>query len=143
MKPAVNQEAHPGTQRIKMTLPKTDIDAIDRILAAEEGMVPSSGFAAAVMERVRDEAATPTPMPFPWRRFVPGLALAAGVFEWSAWQVLPFAWPAMRKLAQNPPQIPLTLLPQFEDAGWVLLALAAALGAWMLSTRMVRRSGML
>ena len=33
--------------------------AIDRILAAEEELIPSSGFLAATMEQVREEAAMP------------------------------------------------------------------------------------
>ena len=53
--------------------------AIDRILATEEDLVPSSGFLASVMERVHDEAAAPAPIPFPWKRAIPGMLLAVGV----------------------------------------------------------------
>ena len=42
-----------------------DSTAIDRILAAEEELIPSSGFASSVMERVQEEAALPPPIPFP------------------------------------------------------------------------------
>lgn len=49
-------------------------DDIDRILAAEEPLFPSSGFAAAVIDRVRTEASAPRPTPFPWFRFAGGLA---------------------------------------------------------------------
>ena len=52
-------------------------DHIDRILAHEEEMLPSSGFAASVMGAVRREAAVPAPIPFPWKRAWPILALAA------------------------------------------------------------------
>jgi hypothetical protein len=46
--------------------------------AHAESIEPSSGFAASVMERVREEAAaaSPSPIPFPWRRAVPGLCMA-------------------------------------------------------------------
>ena len=37
--------------------PATNDAVIDRILAAEEELIPSSGFLAATMERVREEAA--------------------------------------------------------------------------------------
>ena len=117
--------------------------AIDRILAAEEELVPSSGFAAAVMERVREEAAAPAPMPFPWKRMTPGLVLAAGTIGWGAWQAARFVGLAMQEFAQNPPPIPATVLLQLEEAGWVVLALAVSWGAWILSMRLVRRSGLM
>ncbi len=47
---------------------------LDRILASEEPLVPSSGFVAAVMEQVHEAAAAPPPLPFPWRRFLLGLS---------------------------------------------------------------------
>ena len=59
--------------------PETDHAAIKRILAAEEELIPSSGFLAATMERVRDEAAMPKPIPFPWLRALPGIVLAVAV----------------------------------------------------------------
>jgi hypothetical protein len=53
-------------------------DEIDRILLHEEEILPSSGFAVSVMEAVRREAAAPQPIPFPWKRALPGLILAGG-----------------------------------------------------------------
>ena len=56
-------------------------DELDRILSrslAEEEIVPSSGFTAAVMEAVQREATAPPPIPFPWKRAAVGL-LAAGL----------------------------------------------------------------
>jgi hypothetical protein len=119
------------------------IGAMDRILAAEEEIVPSSGFATAVMERVCEEAAAPVPIPFPWKRVAPGLVLVAGVFGWGARVAVRFAWPALHELAQNPPHIPVAAALSLEEAGWVVLALAVSLGSWMLSMRLVRRSGMM
>lgn len=55
----------------------TNEDPIDRILSGEEELVPSAGFAASVMEAVRREAAAPAPIPFPWKRALPVLVLAA------------------------------------------------------------------
>ena len=61
-------------------------DELDHILARSfgpphsrahaESIEPSSGFAASVMERVREEAAAAValgPIRFPWRRAVPGI----------------------------------------------------------------------
>ena len=47
----------------------------DRILSSEEPIVPSSGFADAVMQAVRREAAAPPPISFPWKYALPGLGL--------------------------------------------------------------------
>lgn len=49
------------------------MDELDRILASEEPLVPSSRFAERVMEAVREAPVAP-PLPFPWRRFALGLA---------------------------------------------------------------------
>lgn len=64
-------------------------DELDRMLAGSfgpphsraahaESIEPSSGFAASVMERVREEAAAAAalgPIRFPWRRAVPGICM--------------------------------------------------------------------
>ena len=57
-------------------------DDLDRILSGEEEILPSSGFTAAVMEAVRQEAVAPPPIPFPWKRALPGLAAAGLTFAW-------------------------------------------------------------
>lgn len=49
---------------------------LDRILSKEEEILPSSGFAASVMEAVQREAAAPPPIPFPWKRALPGFCVA-------------------------------------------------------------------
>jgi hypothetical protein len=48
---------------------------LDRILSETE-ILPASGFTASVMEAVRREAAAPPPIPFPWKRALPGLVVA-------------------------------------------------------------------
>jgi len=48
---------------------------IDPILSGKDEILPSSGFVASVMDAVRREATAPPPIPFPWRRALPGLAL--------------------------------------------------------------------
>ncbi|MGB9489494.1 MAG: hypothetical protein WCA92_03405 [Terriglobales bacterium] len=52
-------------------------DDIDRILFQQDEIVPSSGFAASVMDAVRREASAPPPIPFPWKRALPIVLLAA------------------------------------------------------------------
>lgn len=55
-----------------------DEGEMDRILSREEEILPSSGFALSVMDAVRREAAAPPPIPFPWRRALPGLVVGIG-----------------------------------------------------------------
>src|SRR5208282_839135 len=57
---------------------RPDEDEVDRILSREDEILPSSGFAVSVMDAVRREAAAPPPIPFPWKRALPGL-VAAGL----------------------------------------------------------------
>jgi hypothetical protein len=52
-------------------------DSLDRLLQAHlaapaEQPAPSSGFVLSVMEAIRQEAAAPPPIAFPWRRVMPG-----------------------------------------------------------------------
>jgi hypothetical protein len=75
------------------TEPTTKLETIDRILAADQALVPSSGFLASVMDRVREEAAAPPPIPFPWKRALPGMALVAGVFGWCTFELMRHAVP--------------------------------------------------
>jgi hypothetical protein len=58
---------------------------LDRILSTDEPIVPSSGFAATVMERAREAASAPPPFPFPWRRYCLGLLVLiamSGLWGW-------------------------------------------------------------
>jgi hypothetical protein len=47
-------------------------EEIDRVLNGDEAIVPSSGFTSSVMEAVRRDTEAPPPIPFPWKRAVPG-----------------------------------------------------------------------
>ena len=46
----------------------------DKILSGEVDLVSSSGFTSSVMDAVRMEASAPPPIPFPWKRALPGIA---------------------------------------------------------------------
>ncbi len=61
---------------------------LDSILGTEEELAPSSGFVSAVMERVREEAAAPKPIPFPWKRVMPGAVVAIGGLLWIGVEVV-------------------------------------------------------
>jgi hypothetical protein len=56
--------------------PQSQPDTLDRILL-DDTLVPSSGFAASVMDSVaaiNAQAAAPAPIPFPWKLALPGFA---------------------------------------------------------------------
>jgi|HubBroStandDraft_4_1064222.scaffolds.fasta_scaffold147289_2 hypothetical protein len=50
-------------------------EEVDHMLSREDEILPSSGFAVAVMDAVRREAAAPPPIPFPWKRALLGLVV--------------------------------------------------------------------
>jgi hypothetical protein len=68
--------------------PVTDAQ-LDAALSAEHDQIlPSSGFADAVMTSVRAEASAPAPIAFPWKRAIPGLVgIAAGMVVLAAFLV--------------------------------------------------------
>ncbi|MDR3775353.1 MAG: hypothetical protein P4K97_00535 [Terracidiphilus sp.] len=118
-------------------------ETMDKILATEEELIPSSGFLASVMERVHEEAAAPPPIPFPWARAVPAIVVAAVVLGGGAVELVRLAIPAVKDLALNPPHVSAAVTQPLEQAGWVALALTASLLSWLLSRRLAGRSGLL
>jgi hypothetical protein len=116
---------------------------IDRILATEEELVPTFGFLASVMERVQEEAAAPQPIPFPWKRAVPGVLGVTGLLGWGANQLIRQGLPVAEAISLVPPHLPAAMVQPFEQAGWVALALGASLLSWLLSYRLAGRSGLL
>ena len=120
-----------------------ELSRIDSILATEEELVPSSGFLAAVMERVEDEARMPAPIPFPWKRAVPGFVLIAAVFGWGAVELARVAVPTMKAQPLTVPHVSFAMTQPIEQAGWVALALGISLASWLLARRLVGRAGLL
>jgi hypothetical protein len=116
---------------------------IEEILASDEEIVPSSGFLSTVMERVHEEASAPPPIPFPWKRALPGLALVAGVFGWMGVELVRAGIPAMKQGLPATVQIPPGLVQPLEQAGWVALALAVSLASWLLARRLAGRAELL
>jgi hypothetical protein len=111
---------------------------MDEILGTEEELIPSSGFLASVMERVREEAAAPAPIPFPWKRAVPGFVVVAGVFGWMGVEFARRMGPAAGDWALPPVHLLASAARPLEQAGWVVAAFAISYASWLLSRRLAR-----
>jgi hypothetical protein len=118
---------------------------IDQILAGEEELMPSSGFLGSVMDRVRQEAALPAPIPFPWKLAVPGILLAGGVCGWGGFELMRSGLPLMSAFSftLTPRHLSAATILALEQAGWVALALGSSLASWLLSRRLAGASGIL
>jgi hypothetical protein len=86
-------------------------DDIDRLLSNDEDIEPSPLFVRSVMAAVERAAAEPPPIPFPWRRGLPGLGVAVA---------------AAAYVIANPPDLPpADALPAYNvsaaPAIWVTL----------------------
>jgi len=119
---------------------------LDQILRAEGELAPSSGFVSAVMERVREEATAPKPIPFPWKRVMPGAVLAVGGVAWIGVQVARQGFTRMPDLGSPVAlwtHVPKQMTGTLESAGWMAAALGVSLLSWLLGRRMAGRSGLL
>ena len=118
-------------------------DAIDRILSSDQELVPSSGFLATVMERVREEAIAPKPIPFPWKLAVPGMVLAVGTIGWRVYEFIRTALAADWQFRLEAARLPEMQLSHLAPTFWVTVALVLSLASWALSKRLIRRSSLL
>jgi len=121
---------------------------IDRILTKQDEIAPSSGFVASVMDAVRCEALAPPPIPFPWKRALPVLLLAAlAVTLVAAAGIAIISQPAggsvAVRIASHTPSLPTPAVPPSLLKGaigtavvWTGLALLLALVSVKASLRM-------
>jgi hypothetical protein len=122
------------------------MDAIDKILSTEEELAPASGFVAAVMDRVREEAAAPPPIPFPWKRFLPGMIVACVVLGAAAFLLVRYVIINIGNSADFAlPEVHISAVvaPHLAQAGWIALAAALSVGSWLFSRRLSGRGGLL
>jgi hypothetical protein len=118
-------------------------DKLDWILTSEEELVPSSGFVASVMERVREETAAPAPIPFPWKRLVPAMVMIVAALLWCAVKLVQQGVPELHSLEQIQPHLPVALTGPTEGLAWVAAALVVSLLSWLLTRRLIGRSGLI
>jgi hypothetical protein len=129
-----------------------DEGGIHRILSREDEILPSSGFAVSVMDAVRREAAAPPPIPFPWKRALPGLVVAgfvlALVFVTAVVAIAQLIRASTSTAAQFSMSLPSVLTPivglglqrNLEiAASWTVLALLVTFVSVKLSMRLASR----
>lgn len=123
---------------------------LDHILSRENAghdIVPSSGFVLSVMDAVHHEAAMPPPLPFPWKRALPGLIASLAL---AMVMIVSFVHFGVHTASQLVPDSSAShfsaqmfgVLTHVFDAsiqmglGWVLLALLLSLVTVQLSMRL-------
>lgn len=115
-------------------------DDINRILSKEQEIIPSSGFVGSVMDAIRREAAPP-PIPFPWKRAMPGLSAAGFALVWVLFAGITLF---IRGTATQP--LPPELLSSFTSvtgawktvgASWITLALVLSFASVKFARRFV------
>jgi hypothetical protein len=115
-------------------------DDLDRILSEE--ILPSSGFVSSVMEAVRREAMTPPPIPFPWKRALPGLVVAIlallSVFVLGAvLLVRAIATPSLSVASSAAPTV-VSPASRLVSLDWIVLVLLLTLSSILFSMRLAR-----
>ena len=123
--------------------PNGEDGPIGAILAEAEELIPSSGFLAATMERVREEAAIPKTIPFPWLRTLPGIVVLAGVLGWCGTELVRTGLADAREITFAQLHLTAAAGRALESAGWVAGALLASMFSWLLSRRLAGRSGLI
>ena len=129
--------------RIGIDSNRSQLDNVEAILASEEAIVPSSGFLAAVMERVQEESRAPAPIPFPWKRAIPGFVLAAAVFGWGGVEFVRWGVASAKSIPLTLPHGFVAFALPFDHAGWIALALGISLASWLLARKIAGRPDVL
>ncbi len=118
-------------------------EELDRILSRigteEDEIIPSSGFTASLMDSVRREATTPPPIPFPWKRALPGLAAGCVALVLVLIEIVTHL--DQHAMVRETPAITASAFDPILKAalnagiGWIFLALLLSLASVMFSLR--------
>ena len=117
-------------------------DELESALSREEEILPSSGFTVSVMDAVRREALTPAPIPFPWKRALPGMMAAVAVFVSTIFAALNYLRTSGGGVDSAPYVAPAKRFIEASlhyGAGWIVLALILSITSIALSMRVSTR----
>jgi len=125
--------------------PLTEADLDRAFSSASDGILPSSGFAASVMAAVHEETSAPAPIPFPWKRALPGL-IAAAVAIGILLAVIPatvqsaFTSAGQQSILSLPVHHTAPLLGEHgNEAIWISASLAICLACLLFCHRLIAR----
>lgn len=118
-------------------------EKMDNILAGEPDLVPSSGFLASVMERVTEEAAVPPPIPFPWKRAIPGIILVVAVLCWGGFELVRYMASGAPLASAIHISTPAHVPAHAGQVLWTVVACGVSLASWLLARRIAGRSGLI
>ena len=115
---------------------------LDRALSpAGDSILPSSGFALSVMAAVHEEAAALAPIPFPWKRAVPGLIAVVAAIG-----LLLATIPAILRSLASQPAAPVpwhiaapVLAHNGSGATWISASLVLCLVCLLFCRRLITR----
>jgi hypothetical protein len=95
------------------------MDPVDRVLSAEDRLVPSSGFHSRVMAAVMTDEMRRSTTPFPWVRLALGVTTSLAWAAAGAWAAEQIDWSAFAPVA--------TALALEPAVGYAAAAVAASL----------------
>jgi hypothetical protein len=113
-------------------------DEIESILAGGDEILPSSGFAASVMEAVHQEVITPPPLAFPWRRAAPGMVALLAAFGMAIWRFIVALNNATSNVLLDEQLRQLSAVGTRSAIQWVIVAIAVTIVSVLLPLRLMR-----
>lgn len=117
------------------------IDDLDQILSEQDEIVPSSGFVSSVMHAVRDEAAAPEPIRFPWMRAVPVFVAFAVMLVIIAVGIVELIHQPATAATKWPQSLSMEAVQHAlvqTNAGWIAFALLLTLLSTLLTFHLAR-----
>lgn len=113
-------------------------DDIERLLADEDEITPSSRFLPAVMDAVQGEAAAPRPLEFPWLPALPGLVATVAALVVATWHGIgSLSDPATGAVLDEEVR-QLVALGASLGLQWIVLAVAVTIVSVLLPLRLTR-----
>ena len=125
-------------------------EELSSILSREDEIVPSSGFVESVMDSIHRDALEPAPIPFPWKRALPGVVLSATLIAIFLGRFVKSGHVAGMEQSAPGRGLDIVILRSLSEieramihagAGWLLLALVLSFVTWNLSMMLAMRRG--
>jgi len=113
-------------------------DEIERILDGEDEILPSSGFAASVMEAVHRDVITLPPLGFPWRRAMPGVVALLAAYGMATWRFIVALNNKTPNALFDEQLQQLFGVSMRSEIQWVIIAIALTIVSVLLPLRLMR-----